>query len=357
MSRKLLKTAKLEDLMANYPEHIAEVLGEKNSEVSDLIHPNESNHQAISFVTNPKFLKDAIAGEKGILVVSQGSKIEDCPPTVKSLVLSPNPEWLMAEFFNDYILRTPYRNQDTEEGVHPTAIVHPTAQLGDGVTVGPNAFVGANVTLGDHCTVGANAVVETGAQVGAGSCLHPLSYIGHHCILGQNVEIQPNAVIGAEGYGYAHNRKGEHKRIPHIGIVRIGDNAQIGANCAIDRATVDETVIGEGTRLDNQCHIAHNCKIGKNCLITAQFVVAGSATIGDNFICGGKTVVAGHKTITDNVNFAAMSVAANDVKEPGRYGGYPLQPLNDYLKTTATRAHLVEMRKNINKLMKAVFKD
>jgi UDP-3-O-[3-hydroxymyristoyl] glucosamine N-acyltransferase len=355
MTKKLQRSLKLKEILDNYSEHIGEVLGVKDIEVTEVCHPNKSNQQAISFVTNPKFLAESLKSEKAILVVSQGSVTQELPLTIKTLILSPNPEWLMAELFNDFILKTPYKNEDFKGGIHPQAIVHPEAKLGDGVQVGPNAFVGAQAIIGNEVHIGANAIVENGAEIGDNSCIHPLAYIGHHCILGKNVEVQPSAVIGAEGYGYAHDRKGEHRRIPHLGIVRIGDNAHIGANCAIDRATLEETVIGEGTRLDNQCHIAHNCIIGKNCLITAQFVVAGSAKIGDNFICGGKTVVAGHKTITDNVNFAAMSVAANDVKEPGRYGGYPLQPLNQYLKTTATRGHLVEMRKNINKLMKAVF--
>ncbi|MCM2280857.1 MAG: UDP-3-O-(3-hydroxymyristoyl)glucosamine N-acyltransferase, partial [Bdellovibrionaceae bacterium] len=241
------------------------------------------------------------------------------------------------------------------ENIHPAAIIHPSARLGAGVRVGPHAVVSAECTIGHNVFIGANAVIEAGSKIGDDSVIHPLVYVGHHTRIGARCEILPNTTLGKEGFGYAHDEKGNHYRIPHQGCVVIDDDVHIGANCSIDRATFGETRIGAGTKLDNQVHIAHNCRIGRNCLLTAKFAIAGSSTIGDMFVAGGSSTVTGHIEISHGVQLAGMSTVTKDITSPGQYGGFPLVPLQDHLKIRAAMVQLPAMRKQLSQLMKKIF--
>jgi UDP-3-O-[3-hydroxymyristoyl] glucosamine N-acyltransferase len=235
---------------------------------------------------------------------------------------------------------------------HATAVVHPTARLGAGVHLGPYCVIGAEATLGDGCCVGAHTVVENRAQVGAGTLLHPHVFVGSGCEIGSQCEIHPHTSIGSDGFGYAVDARGRPQKIPHLGNVRIGDAVEIGSNCAIDRATIASTYIRSGTKLDNLCHIAHNCDLGEDGFYTAGFMMAGSTTIGRRFMTGGNSVVAAHLKLADNVVLAGRSTVTSDIPEPGQYGGYPLQPLKQALKTIVTIGQLNEIRLNLNKVMK-----
>jgi UDP-3-O-[3-hydroxymyristoyl] glucosamine N-acyltransferase len=142
------------------------------------------------------------------------------------------------------------------------------------------------------------------------------------------------------------------QKIPHLGNVRIGDEVEIGSNCAIDRAKLASTWIRSGTKLDNICHIAHNCDLGEDGFYTAGFMMAGSTTIGRRFMTGGNSVVSAHLTLADDVVLAGRSTVTSDVREPGHYGGYPLQPLKEAMRTLASLTQLNEMRKNLNRVLK-----
>jgi len=233
---------------------------------------------------------------------------------------------------------------------HPTAVLHPTAQIGARVRLGPCCVIGARAVIGDDCRIGAHTVVENDARVGAGSTLHPQVFVGARCELGERCEVHPHTSIGSDGFAYTRDANGKPVKIAQIGIVRIGDDVEIGSNCAIDRATLTATVVRSGVKIDNICHIAHNCDLGENGFYTAGFMMAGSTKIGRNFVTGGNSVVAGHLTLADNVELAGRSTVTNDIKEGGQYGGYPLQPLREALKTLASLTKLTEMRKKLNAL-------
>ncbi len=190
-------------------------------------------------------------------------------------------------------------------------------------------------------------MIERGARIGADTLLHAQVFVGWGCQVGARCEIHPHTTLGSDGYSYAHDEQGNHYKIPQVGIVVIEDDVEIGANCAIDRAAFDTTRIGSGTKLDNLCHIAHNCQIGRNVLLTAGFFVAGSSTIGDNFICGGRSTVTDHVKICANVQVAGLCAITKSITEPGAYGGHPLQPMKHYLRTTASLPHLPEIRKTL----------
>jgi UDP-3-O-[3-hydroxymyristoyl] glucosamine N-acyltransferase len=236
---------------------------------------------------------------------------------------------------------------------HPTAVVHPTALIGTGVVLGPYCVIGAGASIGDGCCIGAHVVIENGAFVGAGTMLHPQVFVGADCRIGERCEIHPHTSIGSDGFGYVPGRPGHHPlKIPHLGNVVIGDEVEIGSSCAIDRAKLTSTFIRSGAKLDNLCHIAHNCDLGEDGMYTAGFMMAGSTTIGKRFVTGGNSVVSAHLRLADDVALAGRSTVTNDVLSPGPYGGYPLQPLREALKTLVSLGQLNEIRRNLGRVMK-----
>lgn len=237
-------------------------------------------------------------------------------------------------------------------GVSPGAHVHPEAVLASSVRVAPGAVIGAGAVLGEQVWIGAGAVVEAGARLGARTKIHAGAVIGHHCETGENCEIHANTVLGSDGFGYIPQRTGPPVKIPQIGRVILENDVEIGAGCAIDRGAIGDTRIGAGTKIDNLCHIAHNCRIGKNGLITAGFMTAGSTVIGDRFSCGGDVVVADHVRICDDVSLGGRSAVTKDITEPGAYTGYPLMPMKEGLRAIATLRELPRLRKEIQSLLR-----
>ena len=235
---------------------------------------------------------------------------------------------------------------------HPTALVHPTATIGEDVILGPYCVIGANAVIGAGSWIGSHTVVENDASIGARTILHPHVFVGSACEIGANCEIHPHSSIGSDGFGYAPGPQGRPIKISQLGNVVIGDDVEIGSNCAIDRATLTSTFIRSGAKLDNICHIAHNCDLGEYGLYTAGFMMAGSTKIGRGFMTGGNSVVSAHLTLADNVHLAGRSTVTNNVPRPGNYGGYPLQRLPDALKTAVNTTRLAKLRRDLRKVMK-----
>jgi UDP-3-O-[3-hydroxymyristoyl] glucosamine N-acyltransferase len=235
---------------------------------------------------------------------------------------------------------------------HPTAVVHERAIIGANVYLGPYCVIGSGATIGDDCLIGSHVVIENDARIGDRTLLHPHVFVGSGCTVGSDCEIHPHTSIGTDGFGYIRPPNGVPIKIPHLGNVQIGDHVEIGGNCSIDRAKLASTHIRSGAKLDNICHIAHNCDLGENGFYTAGFMMAGSTKIGRNFSTGGNSVVSSHLTIADDVALAGRSTVTNDIGEPGEYGGYPLQPLRQALKTIATIGCITDMRKNLARVMK-----
>lgn len=237
---------------------------------------------------------------------------------------------------------------------HATAVVHESAIIGANVHLGPYCVIGADAHIGDGCCIGSHSVVENGARLGENTLLHPHVFVGAGCVLGRDCEVHPHTSIGSDGFGYAVGPSRRPQKLSHLGNVCIGDEVEIGSNCAIDRATLASTHIRSGTKVDNICHIAHNCDLGEDGFYTAGFMMAGSTTIGRRFMTGGNTVVSSHLTLTDDVVLAGRSTVTADITEPGHYGGYPLQPLKDAMRTLAALGQLTTLRRNVNRMLKAL---
>jgi UDP-3-O-[3-hydroxymyristoyl] glucosamine N-acyltransferase len=180
--------------------------------------------------------------------------------------------------------------------------------------------------------------------------------LGPRTQIGKNCEIKANTVIGGEGFGFAHDQKGHHHRIPQKGRVVLEDNVYIGSMCAVDRATLEngETRIGEGTKLDNHIQIAHNVKIGKHCVFAGGTVIAGSTTIGNHCVVGGHSSIAGHIKICDQVHLGGRSGVSGSIEKPGAYTGHPLQPLKDHLRSEAYIKRLPALGKAVQIILKKI---
>jgi UDP-3-O-[3-hydroxymyristoyl] glucosamine N-acyltransferase len=335
----------IKDLNSNYLNYVS---GPLSSIAKKVMPPSLCDEESLAFVSTPEHLALALKAKVSIIIgLNTLSFVEDLGTTFFS---TPSIPMAMASILPLFDGKMNRFNQETK--IHPTAVIHPSAHLGKNVGVGAHAVIGENAKVGDGSTIGALAVIESFAEIGAHSLLHPHVFVGSHCHIGSHCEIHPHTTIGSDGFSFAISKDGSNKKIPQIGRVFIGDNVEIGANCAIDRAALTETRIGNCTKLDNNCHIAHNVIIGENCLIAASFSIAGSSTIGNNFMCGGVVAVVDHINICDRVIIAGRSVITNDITKPGQYGGYPLEPMRDSLKTLVNMTYLTRMRKNLTKIMK-----
>lgn len=252
---------------------------------------------------------------------------------------------LLGQKYQDRELRG-----DQWEPVHPSATVHETARLGEGTRVEPGAVVGAGVVTGSQCVIMAGSVIEQGAKLGDQVVIHPNAVIGYDCELGDEVIVHSCAVIGGEGYGFAQDETGRSHRIPQLGRVVLEDRVRVGACNCIDRATHGETRIGAGTKMDNVVHIAHNVVTGRDCLLTAGFIVAGSTTLGNRVMATGATGINDHLTICDDAVFVHRAGVKGDVTKPGVYAGSPIQPMADYVKNTAAAKKLGDMVRKMRDL-------
>lgn len=243
-----------------------------------------------------------------------------------------------------------YDKSDSEwDAIHPSAVIHHTAQLGAGVRVGPNCVIGEGVEIDRDVQIRANCVIEHGAYIGADTVIHPMVNIGYNCVIGQRVIIRPGVIIGNEGFGFAQDSVKRYHRIPHTGVVHISDDVQIGSNSNIDRATYGVTHIDRGVKIDALCHIGHNVRVKEDALFVAQCGVAGSSSVGKRVVLSGQTGVLDHKTIVDDAILVHRCGVTTDVLESGVWAGTPPKPLKDYVRD-------INLAKKVSRLEKALKK-
>jgi len=238
------------------------------------------------------------------------------------------------------------------EDIADSAIIATTAQLGKNVSIGPNAVIESGAILGDNCCIGAGCFIGKNTTIGVGTKIWSNVSIYHNCIIGENCLIQSGTVIGADGFGYA-NDKGKWIKIPQLGRVVIGNDVEIGASTTIDRGALDDTVIGNGVIIDNQCQIAHNDVIGDHTAVAGGVIMAGSLKIGRHCLIGGASVINGHMEICDQVTVTGMGMVMRPITEPGVYSsGIPLQQNKVWRKTASLVLHIDEMNKRLKALEK-----
>lgn len=296
----------------------------------------------LSFAETARYLKQAL--ESACSAVMVGT--EPVEPVSKSLLVVSQPKQSFIELLSIFNTRP-----DHFQGIHTTAFVDQSAQVGQDVSIGAYVSVGADVQLGDGCVVYAGSYIGQGSRLGAGCIVYPNTVIMDGVIIDDRVIIGPGCVIGADGYGYQFNGR-EHVRIPHIGCVHIESDVELGANVCVDRAKTGTTRIGQGTKIDNQVHIAHNVQIGKMCLIVAQVGIAGSSKLGDGVILAGQVGVSDNLTIGSGAVVGARSTVLKDLEAGGRYLGTPAINQADEMKQIVTAKRMPQILQRLHDLEK-----
>jgi UDP-3-O-[3-hydroxymyristoyl] glucosamine N-acyltransferase len=271
----------------------------------------------VTFYADPRYLERLRKTRASAIFVSN-----DFPEqTAAAQIRVANP----SKAFEKVVLKLAPKPVEFSPGVHPSAVVDPTAKLGRGVSIQPHAVVESNATIGDKTVIGAGSYVGPESVIGPSCVIYPNVTIRERTLIGARVIVHSGAIIGADGFGF-ESIDGRYKKIPQIGIVQIDDDVEVGANTTIDRARFGRTWIQEGVKIDNLVQIAHNAIIGKNSIIAAQTGISGSTRIGENVKMAGQVGVIGHLTIGDNTIIAAQSGISKDLPG-GAWFGSPAVPL------------------------------
>ena len=319
--------------------------GAADLEIRGVASPAKAASGDLCFLRHESYLADIAASRCSAVIL---------PPALadrvgaRARLYSDNPQFDFARAISALGLE----RQPGESGVHPSAQVSTGARLGAGVDVGAMAFVGDDVEIGAGSSIGAGCVIESSVRIGEQCRLHPRVTLAQGVKIGNRCNLHPGAVIGADGFGLAFGDDRWH-RIPQIGGVDIGDDVDIGANTTIDRGALDDTVIEEGCKLDNQIQVGHNVRIGAHTAIAGCVGIAGSAVIGRYCKISGAAVVLGHLEIADHVTVTAMSLVTKDIRRPGVYSsGTPLMDKRRWLRANARYRSLEDLARRVARLEK-----
>lgn len=310
----------------------------------------------ISFLSNPRYQNQLPATRAGAVIVA--------PDVEQALAAqSPAPGFARVVTANPYLLYARIaqwfdraRRPAPPPGVHPSAVVAADAQLEPGVSVGPHCVIEAGARIGRDTVLGAGCIIGAGSVVGPASLLHARVTLYAGVTIGARAIIHSGAVLGADGFGFAPDPvrgKGAWGKIPQFGGVMVGDDVEIGANTTIDRGALEDTVIGNGVKLDNQIMVAHNVRIGAHTAVAACVGIAGSTTIGERCTIGGASMLSGHLTLGDDVHISGGTAITSNISAPGRYTGvYPYAEHGDWQRNAAVIQQLGQLRRRVRALEK-----
>ena len=235
-------------------------------------------------------------------------------------------------------------------GIHPTAVIEPKAKIASSAWIGPGCHIGRGAAIGEGVSIGAGSVVGDMARIGEASLIHASVVVYPRCVIGKKAIVHSGAVIGADGFGMALDR-GRWLKIPQTGRVLIGDDVEIGANTTIDRGALNDTVIEDGVKLDNQIQIGHNVRVGAHTAMAGCVGIAGSARIGCRCTLGGGAIVLGHLELTDDVHISAGTLVTKSIKRSGTYAGiYPLQEQSSWRRTAALLRNIEQLEARVRML-------
>ncbi|TKB49752.1 UDP-3-O-(3-hydroxymyristoyl)glucosamine N-acyltransferase [Ferrimonas sediminicola] len=321
----------------------ATVKGDGSKVVARVATLENAGPDQISFLANSKYRKQLDNTAAGAVILSA----QDAENYRGNALIAANPYVCFARIAQ--ILDTTPAAADR---IHPSAVVEPSAQLGEGVCIGANAVVEADAVIGDGVQIGAGTVVGRGARVGRATRLWANVTLYHGVVVGEECIIHSGAVIGSDGFGYA-NERGQWIKIPQVGTVIVGDRVEIGSNTSIDRGAIDDTIIEEGVIIDNLCQIAHNDVIGAHSALAGCTVVAGSTKIGRHCIIGGNSGIAGHIELADGVHVTGMSRVTKGLNKPGVYSsGSPIQDNKSWRRNSVRSRQLEDMYQRLRQLEK-----
>jgi UDP-3-O-[3-hydroxymyristoyl] glucosamine N-acyltransferase len=317
-----------------------EAVGELQTPLSGVATLDSAGPGQIAFLANPRYRGRLATTRAGAVILGPGDRDAATIPRI----VSENPYAYYARTVGLF-----HPEEPAQAGIHPfaqvdgSANVDASAEIGAFVVVEPGATIGPRVRIGAHCVIG------RGSSVGEGTRLHPRVTVYGGCSIGARCLLHSGAVIGADGFGHAREA-GRWVKIPQVGGVRIGDDVEVGANTTIDRGALDDTVVGDGVKLDNQIQVGHNCVIGAHTVIAGCTGIAGSVTIGRDCLIGGGVGIVGHLSICDAVTISGFSFVTKSIVKPGTYtSGTPAMPHGEWLRNSAHLRHLDDIVRRVPK--------
>ena len=320
-----------------------EVAGDHSVKVSQVATLEMATRDDIAFLANERYLSQLKTTRAGAVILGESARAGTRLPRI----VCPNP---YAYFARVSALFNPERTP--RPSTHPAAVIDATAVVAGDAEIGPFVVIGRNARIGTGCVIGAGCYIGDGVTVGGGSRLQPNVTVYHDCVIGERVMLHSGVVIGADGFGIAME-EGRWLKVPQIGRVVIGDDVEIGANTTVDRGALDDTVIEEGAKLDNQIQVAHNVRIGAHTAIAACVGIAGSSTIGSYCKIGGASGISGHVHIADRVEISAFTLIAKSIDKPGTYTGvYAFEPHAQWRRNAVHLRHLGDLADRVRALEK-----
>jgi UDP-3-O-[3-hydroxymyristoyl] glucosamine N-acyltransferase len=328
-----------------------QLIGDETIEVASVAPLSDAASSHVTFLSNPKFRTQASHTKAAALILSKADNEVIGDAFQGARIVTDNPYAYFARVAQYFArLQTP----PVQRGIHPSAVVDPSAKVAPDASIGPLVVIEADATIANEAVIGAGSFIGRAAKVGVGTRFHARVTFHAGCEIGERGIVHSGAVIGADGFGFA-NEGGAWIKIPQTGRVMIGDDVEIGANTTIDRGALADTVIENGVKLDNQIQIGHNCHIGAHTLMSGCVGVAGSAKIGKYCTFGGAAMILGHLTIADRVSISSGSLVSRSIQEPGLYTGfYPLAKNAEWEKSAVIVRNLPTMREKIRVLEKSI---
>lgn len=320
-----------------------ELKGAPDTVVTSAAPLSRAGRDQLSFLGDRRHAASLAASNAGVVLVSR--ELAETPGAVPSRIVVDKPQAALLE-----LLPLLYPIPPQIPGVHDTACIGRGSVIGRGATIDAYAVIGNNAVIADGAWIGAHCVVGDGVIVGSASRLFPHVTLYPGTEIGDRVVLHSGVRVGSDGFGYVFT--GDfHRKIPHVGRCVIGDDVEIGANSTIDRGSIDDTVIGAGTRIDNLVQIGHNVRIGRLCLIMAQVGIAGSAQIGDGCVLAGQAGLGGHITVGDGARIGGQSGVFGNVPAGEAWSGYPARPHREALRATGALFKLSGMIRRLERMM------
>ena len=309
--------------------------GDADFLINDIASLSSAGESDVSFLENEKYFSELKSSRAGAVIISQ-EKAEAARQGIVCLI-SANPYQsfaLAAQLFYPDALNGQAVTSDQVDFVHPEAKLEANVTVGLGAVIGAGAEIGSGTKIGPHSVIGPGCIIGRNSQIAAHVSIT-------HAYIGDRVIIHSHVSIGQDGFGFAPNASG-HIKIPQLGRVIIQNDVEIGAGCTIDRGAIPDTVIGEGTKIDNLCHLAHNTRLGRHCFMAGQSGLAGSASVGDYVMIGGKVGISGHLSIGNHVTIQGGSVVTKDLPDGAQVSGYPARDVNVWRRQQAMLSRLVK---------------
>lgn len=324
----------------------AEVEGDAETEIHGLAKIEDGRPGTITFFANPKYEAFVYSTNASAVLVPADWRPREAVGVTLLRCADPYSAFTML------LTKASEMIQD-KRGIEQPCFISDSAVIGEDVYIGAFAYIGAGAVIGDGAKIYPNTYVGDQAKVGAGSILHPNVSVYFGCQVGKHCILHSGVVIGSDGFGFAPQEDGSMKKVPQTGIVRLEDRVEVGAGTVIDRATLGETIIREGVKLDNLIQIAHNVEIGAHTVIAAQTGISGSSKLGRNCMVGGQVGIVGHLNLADRTQIGAQSGMSKSVKEPGKaFRGSPAQDYRQQLRSEAVFKNLDALAKRVHELEK-----